>query len=243
MPSIPFTPRFASNRKLRDAVVRKRVDVTDDHAVRGIERCAIRQPGPDRTREMRRQESLLRIAGRSGTCSGDAVGLLPPGTPFTPSHGRPCCLLRELPAELARTRPERPRRTMLRVAESIGGIDQPHVRRGVARHPAVDRRARRLAAAAHDELRRESRRGDGIAQQQVRTVDDAVGVRLARAQARGGIGEHRPVECRRERMHGIAEHRIPAVRSEDQHAPLDAAQFLRESVEIGQRAFTILQCE
>ena len=70
-----------------------------------------------------------------------------------------------------------------------------------------------------------------------------VGVRLARAQSRGGIGEHWPVERRRERVHGIAERRIPAVRPEDQHAPLDAAQFLRQSVEIGERVFAILQCE
>ena len=56
-------------------MIRKRVDVTDDHAVRGKERGAIRQPGPDRTGEMRCQESLLRIAGRNGACPGYTVDL------------------------------------------------------------------------------------------------------------------------------------------------------------------------
>ena len=59
----------------RNAVFGERVDVTDDHAVRGIERGAIRQPGPDRARKVWRQESLLRIAGRGGACPGGAVGL------------------------------------------------------------------------------------------------------------------------------------------------------------------------
>ena len=131
---------------------------------------------------------------------------------------------------------------MLRVAESICRIDQPHVRRDVAGiQPLI------AALVGWPPQRTTSSGTRAAATVASRNSRSAPWMMLpdcgpTRAQARGRVCEHRPFERGRERVHGVAQHRIPAIGAEDQHAPLDAAHFLREPVEIGKRVFTILQC-
>ena len=64
-------------------------------------------------------------------------------------------------------------------------------------------------------------------------MDDRVVDGRAGAQSRCRIGDDRPAQRYGERVGGLGERRIPVVRTEQQHATLEAPQLTRKRVGLG----------
>ena len=125
MPSIPFTPRFATTAGWRRGGPRTRR--RHGSPCRSRHRAGRdRQPLTRSHARMRRQESIAPHRRPQRHLLADAVGLLPARVPCTPSRGSPCGCSKISPANWRVLRPEHAASYDAADAESI--VDGPAIR-------------------------------------------------------------------------------------------------------------------